>query len=140
MFPWQIDTIHPLIIHFPIALLSASVLFDILGVVFRKESLNHAGWWCLVCGVMGALAAVLTGFFADTIYGHMGDPFPVFETHGTMQIAATLIFVGLFIWRGVNKCQLPSEPLKYVYLAIGAAATGWIFYGAHLGAQLAGRI
>ncbi len=140
MFPWKIDAIHPLIIHFPIALLSTSVLFDILSVVFRKESLNHAGWWCLVFGVMSALAAVVAGFFADTVYGHMDDPLPVFKTHGTMQILATLIFFVLLIWRWVNKCQLPSESLKYVYLAISAAATGWIFYGAHLGAMLAGRI
>ena len=140
MYPWQLDSVHPLIIHFPISLLSVSVLFDFLSVVFRKESLSHAGWWCLLFGVVGAFASVLSGFTSDALlFGHMENPFPIFETHGSTLLLATVVFTGLLIWRWTNKCQLTSESLKYIYLAIGTLATGCLFYGAHLGAQLASR-
>ncbi|MDP6397325.1 MAG: DUF2231 domain-containing protein [Candidatus Marinimicrobia bacterium] len=139
MYPWQLDSVHPLIIHFPIALLSVSVLFDFLSVVFRKESLSHAGWWCLLVGVISALTGVISGFSSDILFGHMENPFPIFETHGSTQLLATVVFTGLLIWRWTNKCQIPSESLKYIYIAIGSLATGCLFYGAHLGAQLASR-
>jgi uncharacterized membrane protein len=54
--PW-----HPLIVHFPIALLIASVVLDALGVGFRRASLTQAGFYTLIGGSLGATAAVLTG-------------------------------------------------------------------------------
>jgi uncharacterized membrane protein len=53
--------LHPLIVHFPIALLIASVVLDALGVGFRRASLTQAGFYTLIGGSLGATAAVLTG-------------------------------------------------------------------------------
>jgi uncharacterized membrane protein len=53
--------LHPLIVHFPIALLMVSVVLDALGVGFRRASLTQAGFYTLIIGSLGAAAAVLTG-------------------------------------------------------------------------------
>lgn len=53
--------LHPLIVHFPIALLITSVVLDALGVGFRRASLTQAGFYTLISGSLGAAAAVLTG-------------------------------------------------------------------------------
>lgn len=53
--------LHPAIVHFPIALLIASVVLDALGVGFRRASLTQAGFYTLIAGSLGATAAVLTG-------------------------------------------------------------------------------
>ncbi|MFQ6608545.1 MAG: DUF2231 domain-containing protein [Fidelibacterota bacterium] len=139
MFPWEITSLHPLFIHFPIALLSTSVLFDILGVLFRNKSLHYAGWWCLLVGVISSLAAIATGFIADSIYGHMANPIPLFQTHGVVQLLASFMFIGLLIWRIKEKTELPVKPILFFYLGLSGVAVMILFYGAHLGAHLAGR-
>lgn len=53
--------LHPVIVHFPIALLIASVVLDACGVGFRRLSLTQAGFYTLIIGSLGATAAVLSG-------------------------------------------------------------------------------
>ena len=53
--------LHPAIVHFPIALLIASVVLDVCGVGFRRASLTQAGFYMLIIGSLGATAAVLSG-------------------------------------------------------------------------------
>lgn len=53
--------LHPMIVHFPIALLIVSVVLDALGVGFRRASLTQAGFSTLIIGSLGATAAVLSG-------------------------------------------------------------------------------
>ena len=53
--------LHPAIVHFPIALLIASVVLDACGVGFRRLSLTQAGFYTLIIGSLGATAAVLSG-------------------------------------------------------------------------------
>ncbi|MBO6495522.1 MULTISPECIES: DUF2231 domain-containing protein [Roseivirga] len=53
--------LHPMIIHFPIALWMLAVLFD-FSLVFRtKEWLRRAAIWMYVIGAISALAAFLSG-------------------------------------------------------------------------------
>ena len=94
----------------------------------------------MLFGLVSSLFAVGTGFLADRLYGHMTLPFPFFETHGALQITACLIFLGLFILRFRNDQRLPEGNLRSVYLLVAGVAMGLLFYGAHLGAQLSGRI
>lgn len=140
MFPWTPQTVHPLFVHFPIALFSTGWLCDLLGSRLRKESLIHAGWWCLAFGVISAVFTAITGFLADTVTGHMSDPFPLYSTHGVVQLTASAVFLILFVWRWRLNTRLPEPPRQYLYLALGGAAAAILFYGGHLGAQLAGRI
>lgn len=140
MFGFELETIHPLFVHFPIALLSTGLLCDILGTLYRKESLHNAGWWCQVFGIVAVVFTIPTGFLADTLIGHMEDPFPILETHGMVQIIASILFTGLLVWRGIRRSELPEKPILFLYYLIGGVAIALLFYGADLGAQLAGRI
>ncbi|MFQ6675579.1 MAG: DUF2231 domain-containing protein [Fidelibacterota bacterium] len=140
MFPWTPQTVHPLLVHFPIALFSTGWFCDLLATRFRQESLFHAGWWCLTFGVVSAVFAAITGFLADMVTGHMANPFPLYSTHGVVQLTASTLFLTLFVWRWRLNTRVPERPWRYVYLATGGVATAILFYGGHLGAQLAGRI
>ena len=61
MFPW----LHPTIVHFAIALVFASVLFDVVGLVRDSEPLRFAGFCNLIGGAISVAAATATGTFAD---------------------------------------------------------------------------
>ena len=52
-------------VHFPIALLSASVLFDLLSSRWRQEDMRVVSLYTLILGLGGALVAVITGTVAE---------------------------------------------------------------------------
>jgi uncharacterized membrane protein len=60
----SLQNIHPLIVHYPIALLSVAVLFYFCAWILRLESLATTGLWMLGLGTLGAGAAVYTGLIA----------------------------------------------------------------------------
>ena len=87
--------IHPMVIHFPIALLPVSVLFDLLAGKWRPEQFRSASLYTLVLGLAGALVSVATGALAEEAVEHGGIPKRVLEFHETLGYATFLIFAGL---------------------------------------------
>jgi uncharacterized membrane protein len=62
LVPSWAPNIHPLVVHFPIALLSAAVLVDLVAWVLRRNvSLRNGATLLYVLGTGGAIAAYLTG-------------------------------------------------------------------------------
>lgn len=53
--------IHPMLVHFPIALLFASVALDWLGYWLNHPNLTRAGFYTLTLGTLGAGVAALSG-------------------------------------------------------------------------------
>jgi len=53
--------IHPMLVHFPIALLIVGFLAELAGLLLRKDWLARAALLLLVLGTLGAVSAVLTG-------------------------------------------------------------------------------
>lgn len=59
--------IHPEVVHFPIAFLMGYIFFEILGIILKKEFLSKTAHLLLLIGVLGLIAAVLTGNQAKDI-------------------------------------------------------------------------
>lgn len=62
---FRLAELHPMVVHFPIALLIVSVVLDFGGVLLRRAGLTTAATWCLVLGVPGAYAALFSGFLSE---------------------------------------------------------------------------
>jgi uncharacterized membrane protein len=60
----ELTHIHPMIVHFPIALLLIGFLSEVVGLITRKKFFSDAAFLLLVTGALGAVAAVLTGSYA----------------------------------------------------------------------------
>jgi uncharacterized membrane protein len=62
LVPDWAPNIHPLLVHFPIALLCAAAAVDVVGWAFRRNrTLRQVATLLYVLGTGGALAAYLTG-------------------------------------------------------------------------------
>jgi len=59
-FNWRLE-LHPILVHFPVALLSVALLFDGIAWVRSSSSFRSAGLYCLVAGGVGTVLAVLSG-------------------------------------------------------------------------------
>ena len=135
--------IHPLVIHFPIALFSVGFLCDVMGFFFQKKSLEHAGWWNLVIGVFTSVCAIITGLIADLESNPrlIDEPFPLHENHAYLQILVVCVLSLLMVWRIKLRQSIPLDSkTSLMYLYVLGITVGILFYGSHLGAILSGRI
>ena len=138
--PYSLETIHPLLVHFPIALFSTGLFFDILARLLNNEELDHAGFWTMLMALVSSPFTIIAGIFA--FLENHGDFLDLFQfQHGILAFISTLFLLVLF-W-GRIKFQLVfrySSLKRNIYLFLHILAVGILFYGAHLGAKTADRI
>ena len=65
MPPIRLAELHPIIVHFPIALLLTSLALDLAAVVFRRATLVEGATWALLLGAPGAVVALATGRLSE---------------------------------------------------------------------------
>ena len=53
--------IHPMLIPFPLGLLSTSVLFDVVYLLTGNGKWSEIAFWMIAAGVLGGLAAIVFG-------------------------------------------------------------------------------
>jgi uncharacterized membrane protein len=112
--------LHPMVIHFPIALLVVSVFLDILGR-FRAENagLKHASYILLLLGSLAAIVAVITGDIALLAVGGEQSPIgKLVAQHESIAVPTTLVFVGIAIWRLINQRKGKDISSSNLFLAL----------------------
>jgi len=117
----ELVNIHPLFVHFPIALLFASLAFYLLGVVLRKEDFFRVGQWNLYLGTLGAAAAVWSGLQAAKTVPHDDATHALMMMHQYLGIAILVIGVLLSFWLIISKSSLPKGRLIFfvgLFLAV----------------------
>ena len=132
--------LHPLVIHFPIALFSAAILFDLLFLIFNNNDFYVGGWWTMLFALVASAAAIATGIIDDTLIGHLGSVYPLWLNHGLVQLFSCILFLTLFLWRTKDKTIFYDNLKKRVYTATALIGIVILYYGGHLGAELAGRV
>jgi len=136
--PWSITEIHPLLVHFPIALYSTGLLFDIISRFNYQSEMESAGFWIMGVAVLSSIFTIAAGFIAFADQGNMLDIFKF--THGLLEITANLLLYLLFYLRFSFQLELRFSIAKQnVFLLFHSLAVGILFYGAHLGAIAAER-
>jgi uncharacterized membrane protein len=56
--------LHPVLVHFTIALVASSFGFDVLGRLAKVPSLVAAGWWTIAAAVPLTVATIITGLIS----------------------------------------------------------------------------
>ena len=127
--------IHPMLVHFPIALLSATVFFDVLAQRWRREECRIASLYTLILGLAGALAAVASGAMVEEAVEHSGVPEQVLELHESLGFATFWIFAGLLGLRAAIWLEWVQErPL--VSLALGVIGVAVLLVASYFGGSL----
>jgi uncharacterized membrane protein len=131
--------LHPFVLHFAVGLLLTAPIFDVLGLVLRREPLLHAGRWMTVSGTIAALLSLLTGFGADAALGpHGAAGEPLLNLHRAIGVATVVVWLPVAVWRFTSKVALPLRA-RTIYLA--AAFSGALILTAEtaLGAAMVYR-
>lgn len=95
-----LGSLHPKIIHFPIALFIVYTLLETVGFIFKKEIFTKAAYIILVIGIIGAFGAVLTGHQAEESWRNWMSPSKyLLEDHEKYATITLWYFFGLAILR-----------------------------------------
>ena len=95
-----LGSLHPKIIHFPIALFIIYTLLEIVGLIVKKEIFTKSAYIILILGILGAFAAVLTGNQAEEMWKNWTNVSKLLvEEHETYATITLWYFFGLTILR-----------------------------------------
>jgi uncharacterized membrane protein len=128
--------LHPMIVHFPIALVMVGFLFEICTLIFKKEVwLPKASYWLLLLGTLAGIFAYVSGELFTSDFS--GTAAIVKRTHETLAaITLVTLIINSILKIYINRKHLEHTGLRWVsfalYLlsAICVGITG--FYGGNL--------
>ena len=84
--------LHPMIVHFPIALLIVGFLTDIAGLIIKRELFTQTGFYLLILGALGTMAALLSGEMAGDGIAEQGLLKQAIEQHeGAAELSIWLV-------------------------------------------------
>lgn len=127
-----LDNLHPLLVHFPIALLSCFFLLDFFGTVFKKTLWRDIAGGFLYLGTLFAVFTVMAGFMAEESVPHGGNVHEIMERHEMLGISVLSLAAFLSIWRWLAHGKIKGE-VNIFYLLLSAVLCVLLALGADLG-------
>ncbi len=111
--------LHPIAVHFPIALLTAGLAAASADRRWPGKGLAQAASLLLWGGTLGAWAALGLGLLAENTAPHVPSAWEVLEAHETLAFWAAGLFTGLSLWRWRWREKWPLVFLGAWVLCIG---------------------
>ncbi|MGE5702446.1 MAG: DUF2231 domain-containing protein [Clostridia bacterium] len=129
--------LHPMIVHFPVALLLVGVLIQILAI-WRPEPLDRAATYLFAGGVVTGIAAYLTGDageeYAEQFIG--GNLESMIEPHENLALASLILFGIIVVIKLLPQLQKLRKTLLPLILIASLVGGGMIAYTGHLGGKI----
>lgn len=132
---------HVVLIHFPIALLIVSVVFDFLALwkplARHKNALGDAAYYNLTAAALSVVPAIIAGLLAWQWQLGGGSPKGILRLHMILGIVSGLL-IFLIWWLHFRGRRGPERQLRGYRLPIEILAVVVIALTGHLGGFLSG--
>jgi uncharacterized membrane protein len=131
----HLQNLHPLFVHFPIALLYGAAALYILASIRGSETLKWSAFWMLMLGALGVAASVATGLYAEPgvmVAESVRDQ--LLKHHKHLMLTASAMTGVVTIWALAAR-PMPSRG-RYVFLAALLAVMLLIAAGADFGGRM----
>lgn len=127
--------IHAALNDLPIALLVSAVFFDLMALATRRAVFRQVSFWTLLIGVLGGVAAVVSGLQAEELIAHGDAVHRVMETHQTLGFVSVGIFAVVAVWRIARESRMVGLERALV-LALSLGGAGAVFATGLYGGRL----
>ena len=117
--------LHPIVVHFPMALLAFGFCLDAAGLVARRPW-HRLGYLLLLAGTAGAMAAVITGNIAAADFRASMHAAAI-QQHEDYATLSLLLYLASALGRLPAVLRGGDAGLSPVWLAVGAVALGLLF-------------
>jgi uncharacterized membrane protein/mono/diheme cytochrome c family protein len=132
----RIGRLHLQLVHFPIALLLAALLAEILHRISPAGNWRRCARYCLWLGALGAVAAATTGWLLDSSREWGAATEEYLEPHQWLGTATAILAVGMVIF-----CAVLARPegkgAAWIVLAGTLALGGLVSLAGHYGGLVA---
>ncbi len=98
--------LHPIVVHFPIALLTVGLAAAWWGHVRKLDRLADAATWLLWLGAASVCAAAGLGLLAEKTAHHVPPAWETLADHKTWGLWTAGLFVLLSLWRWTKRAPL----------------------------------
>ena len=129
--------LHPMIVHFPIALLIVGFLSDLIGVFLKKDFFSKAGFYLLILGTAGVIAAYFSGNIAGDGVSEAGVLKQALENHEEaaelslwLMVIASVVRIGIVVFKKYSGILKWVAILLFLAGILSIARTG--YYGGEL--------
>lgn len=130
-----LPNLHPLIVHFPIALFVTAVICELLAYFRKSPLLSNTALLTACVAAIGAILAIVTGLSAKSIVPVAGEVRIALESHetlGYLVLITSLTFAAL----KVASYRLKTDRLQIAQLFVGFAGVVIAFMAAYEGGEL----
>ena len=126
------DTIHPIVVHFVIAMVLFSVVCDAIGYFTRNPRLYEVSWWNYFFATISIFIAIIFG----QIEAGLAEPYSSVEAtlnlHTIIGWSLSGIIASITGWRYVIRIRDPKV-LPVSFLGAGVLLTGLVLFQVYLG-------
>ncbi len=137
MFPGaqHLQNLHPLVIHFPIALLMSAALLYVAAWLVKSERFAHSAFVVLVLGALSLTVAVATGLYAEQgVMLALSVRDQLLRPHKTYMLVTLAMCTTLTIW-AIMARPFPKKG-RGLFLFLCLAMIGVMTVGADFGGRM----
>lgn len=127
-----LENVHPLLVHFPIALLTLFFTLDLIGSLAKRAEWRQIAGAFLYLGTVFAAVTVAAGLVAAANVAHGGNVHDIMEHHEHLGISVLSLAALLSAWRLLSKGHIVG-PANTLYLLLAAILSGLLAFTADLG-------
>ena len=127
--------IHPILIVYPLGLLSAAVVFDIIYLATGNPTWTTVSFWMIAAGIIGGLLAAVFGLIDYLKIPGGTRAASIGLLHGLTNLFVMILFIASWLLR-YNSPDVPSNA-AFALSFIGVAAA---LLGGWLGGELVERL
>lgn len=129
------DTIHPIVVHFVIAMVLFAVVCDAVGYFTQNYRLYEVSWWNMTFATVSIFVAIIFG----QIEAGLADPYPAavgdLNLHTLLGWSLSGIIAAITGWRYIIRIRTP-ETLPIAYLGVNGVLTAIVLFQIYLGDKL----
>lgn len=119
--------IHPILIVYPLGLLSAAVVFDIIYLVTLNPTWTTVSFWMIAAGIVGGLLAAVFG-----LIDYLGIPSGTRASrigllHGLVNLGVMILFIASWLLRYYSPAVPSTTAFALSFIGVAAALLGgWL--------------
>lgn len=129
------DTLHPIVVHFVIAMVLFSVVFDVIGYFTKNSRLFEVSWWNMCVATVSIFVAIIFGQFEAGLAKPYDVVQPVLNMHTLIGWSLSGVICAITAWRYVIRLRTPDK-LPIPYLGVGLVLASLVFLQIYLGDEL----
>ncbi|NJO43583.1 MAG: DUF2231 domain-containing protein [Cyanobacteria bacterium CRU_2_1] len=129
------DTIHPIVVHFVIAMVLFAFFCDVVGYLSKNTRLYEVSWWNLFFATISIFIAVMFG----QVEAGLAEPYeaaePVLNLHTILGWSLSAILSAITAWRFIIRSRDPQK-VPIPFLGVGLLLTILVCVQVYLGDEL----